>query len=897
VTLLEERLDILEAKIQRLVKASDAPKMEFLSVIASHDGHIMQDSISVSFNRFKEKYGNEKFEETLKNFEEDGIVSEKHGLQFAVLNERGDYNHDAGGELCKFVSKLVFDLNPQIVQTLDQILKEPEGNELLKYIAKEKGIFIIDGQEPKIKEVVGKKTYERIVESLAKNNILVEYAWSSRKHGYTGYRLLPSVGDYLRAKLGIFELSEEEKIVLAYIESMNEIFGYPTSWYIWFNYPSEYHHRTLKICSLHKKLLASLLYRTEEDIQRIIDDLKSKNLISQVDLGYTRSGSHRGIALQLSEFGQRTPSQTKEEVKARIESKIKEIFSNQDNRMVYHLFCRDKIPLKILSLVKEESVNVLLKAGLIGEEQGVFLAFKEGTSYYNYTTSAIDPKEIQRGLEEKCADALSREERMFLGLLSECKNVVLGKYPDWSSWSPVTPRTQRRYDDAYGSLTINFPYLKKLFSYLTGLSPEKTDKITSDLEKNMFLVQDKNLGCGFPGYAMAYKIPVKFSFDIDTESLKSKLHEYIDFLAKDVEKHYNQLIFLDFLTRIYDARECDFLVSISLMKDLLALLDYTPPPKYLPIYTFEEEAIVLYPWIKEELKKEIYESKSKLIEPSKNMILQLTGGYQKNISYGFSTTTTKEGHFIIEIESPDPSVGTVSFIITPWITPLGVQEISSLCVKSSTVNLFSSYPNYPQLKSMITIDGRFNLVIIRHKKAYLFLKKVDQITRTIFARLGDQFEIIKQEERIRREIEELEEKYPNLRKVRFIIPEAEELLRDAIRPGLIKEFGDNWQDRVRQRFPKAEGKKQSWEKEHPGEQRDILQGISLGDFATLFEDKTFSLIKDCFKNFGLVKASLQVFLSKKEYHHGKPKDDKDVSDEDVDTVSTAYRTLSEMVKR
>jgi hypothetical protein len=184
---------------------------------------------------------------------------------------------------------------------------------------------------------------------------------------------------------------------------------------------------------------------------------------------------------------------------------------------------------------------------------------------------------------------------------------------------------------------------------------------------------------------------------------------------------------------------------------------------------------------------------------------------------------------------------------------------------------------------------------IPNAEAHLFLKRADKLTQIILGKLSKYFKLLKQEE-IKPEIEDLQKKYPNLSKIRFIIPEAEDLLRDAVRPYLIREFGDTWQEKIKQYFPKAEERKQRWEKEH-GEKTDILQGLSIGDFLTLFENKSFSFIKDCFKDFSLVKASLKIFLRKKVYHHGKPKDEKDISDDEVNLINTAFMILKEMMKR
>jgi len=887
---LQERVAILKSKLRRQVKTSDAPKMAFLAVVASQNGTVMADSVSTSFRAFKQRHGNEKFDEILKDLKEDGVIMEKQGLSFSVVNEKGEYDYKTGEELSKYVGELIFESIPQIQTIIDEIAKEPEGNEFLKSIAKEKGVLILDGQEPRIKDIVGKRTYDLLIERLVENNILIEYAWQSRKHSYSGYKLLPFVDYYLRNKLGIAELTDDQKLVLCYIGCMNEIFSYPTNWFVRFNYSDECNRKTLDICSLHRKFLASMTYRTDEDIQRIVEELKKANLISEVDLDYTKGGSHRGIIVQLTEFGQRIAGQTREYLKEKVRVKVEEIFSNTENRVAYYLFCSEKIPLKLLFLVRKENIDVLQKAGFIGQENETFIAFKEGTVYHNYIGSGISSEKIKFELKEKCVSLLSQEQKMFLGFLSKCKNVVLGKNIDSRPWSSVTTRTQKGYDYAYRSLIINLPYLQKLFSYLTGLSIEDVEKMTSSLEKNSFLVQEK-VSCSFPGHAIIYRIPVKLDLDIDMASPKSKAKDYIEFLSKDIEKYYNQLIFLDCLVQTYEKQQCDFLVDKSFIKYLLESLNYTPPSKYLPIYTIEDEVITIHPLIKEELEKEIYETKSKLIEPIKTMILQLTEKYQNKISYNFTEKSTKEGYFIVEIESPDPSVGTVSLVVMSWATVTDAQRVSTICDRSNTINIFVLYPNYPQIKRAFT-NGKYNLSIIRGKVAYVFRKRFDPISETIFTSLERQFRIVKEEEKVKDELEEIQEKFPNLTKVRNAVSEAEKLLRDVIRPRLIAEFGDNWQDKINQRFRKAQRRKQEWEKEHLSEQTDVLQGISLGDFAALFEDRTFFFIKDCFKNSELIKASLKVFLSKKEYHHGRP--EKDLSQEEVSVVLTAFRNLKEL---
>jgi DNA-binding MarR family transcriptional regulator len=899
--MMQTKLEILKAKIEKIIESTYEAKKEFLSIIACHNGSVMPDSVPASFEQFKEIYSNESFDKVKNELIEEGIIfipkSSYQPLQFSVRNEKGDYDSQSGEEISKHFGKLVFEHKPKIRETIEELVREPESKEFLRYIATQRGIHIYDGIEPEIKEIIGRQSYERILKQLLEIGILNKYAWSSRKHGYTGYKLLPYVDEYIKSKLGIFELDELEKTVLAYIRCMGKIFSEPVTWHVWFNYPREHEHKVLSLCSLAQKFLACFTYRKEEEIKNTVEKLKSKGLVYQVDLGYTKGGFHRGIILQLSKAGEEIAAQKEKELIEKVENKIKEIFSEKENRIVHYLFCNEGIPLKILALVKRSNVNGLMEAGLIDNKESLFLQFNQKISFHDYIHSGFNSDEVKKWLKEQCETFLTKEEKSLVGFLSGCKNIVVGKYPDWNSWNLVTSRTQRNYQAAYEALLINFPYLKKLFSRLTNISIEEVDKMILRLEENGFLVQEKNSAFGFPGYVLIYKIPVKFDFELDTPFIRSKVNEYIQFLANNLDKSYNQLIFLDYLCQFCENYQYDFMVDSSSIKEqLLKLLNCIPPAEYSPIYAFEDKMILVYPAIKEELKKEIYKLKGKLVENLRNIIQELTKEYQNNIAYNYVEKSMKEGYFILEIESPDPSVGTVSFVITPWITPLSFQEITSLCVQSNTVNLFVFYPDYPQLKSVITGDGRYNLIIIRNKNAHLFLRNVDQLTQTILTKLADHFKIKKEGERVKREIEELEEKFPNLRKVRFIIPEVEELLRNTVRPPLIKEFGEKWQEIARQRFPKAEDKKQKWQKEHPTEQIDILQGISIGEFVTLFEDKTFSFLKNCFKDFELARASINKFLKRKEYHHGKPKDGKDIPNEEIDILNTAYRTLKEMVK-
>jgi len=207
------KVEIFKGKVKRIVESKEDAKIEFLTVVASHHGSVLSDSVLTSFRRFKDRYGEEKFEDVKDDFIDEGIMSlpTHGGIQFAVINEKGDYDYQQGEELSKFVGKLVFEHSSEMKRIIDKIFKELEGKEFLTYLCEKDGISTVDGREPEIKGIIGKRSCEKILKDLLEVDILTEYAWSSRKHGYHGYNILPFVKMYIKENLSPFELSNVEK--------------------------------------------------------------------------------------------------------------------------------------------------------------------------------------------------------------------------------------------------------------------------------------------------------------------------------------------------------------------------------------------------------------------------------------------------------------------------------------------------------------------------------------------------------------------------------------------------------------------------------------------------------------------------------------------------------------
>ena len=741
------KFEILKAKIKRIVEEKNEPKIDFLKIIACHRGSIMPDSITISFKIYREKYGDQEFERAKDYFLDEGIIFIPNGfhqpIQFSVKNEKGDYDYQRGEDLSRFFGELILSHQREIKQTIDALLEEPEGKEFLRFVAKERGIHIYDGIEPKIKEIVGKISYGKILSRLLNLGVLTEYAWSSRKHSYAGYNLLPYVDEYIKSKVGIFELEENEKLVLTFVASLDKIFDNPTRWYVWFNYPNEYNWKIIKMCSLLRKFVGFLINKTEEDVKKIIEGLQSKDLIKEVDFGFTKSGVHGGIVLLPTEHGRELAFRGEAELIKKVEDKVKEIFSKRDNQIIYHLFSQQGVPLRLLSFIRGSNVSSLKRAGLIGEEDGLFLQFKKDTSINQFILSGITSEAATKWLKDECEPLLSKEEKSFLGFLSACKSIILNIQPDWASWNQVTTRTQRGYEAALANVTPNFRYLKELFSYITGLSIYETETIAANLEKNGFLVQQRS-HFGFPGYVTIYQISVKFEFEFDFSPLNSKVTSYLSFLFENFEQNYNQIIFLYYVAEFYD--ENNFMVEASKITNLLKFLNYDPPKQYLPVYFIEDGNVILHPSIQKHLKQEISKLRFKTIEPLKNRILEANKKYCGSVLYNCREVQTSD-YYILHVESPDPSTGVVSFVITPWIYVTDLKKIHELCERSNTVNLFVFSPNYPQLRKILAENGRdYNLFLIRKDEVYTWIKRLDPISKSLMSELRHQMKITEIEE-------------------------------------------------------------------------------------------------------------------------------------------------------
>jgi len=724
---MSAKIEILKTKIKKMIESTDEAKKEFLIIMACHNGHVMPASISTSFKEFKKKHEDEGFNKIKSDLVEEGIifipVSEYPPIQFSLRNEKGDYDSQRGEELSKYIGRLFFEQNLILKETIEKIVNEPGGKEFLGCVATEKGIETWSGREPKIIELIGKHSYDEFVRKLSEVGVLNEYAWSSRKYDYRGYKLLPFVDDFIKEKLGIFTLNESEKLILCYVSLMKDLFGYANYWYTQYPDSSCGYFYAKKKSSLHMTLIADLCNISSQQVLEIINKLREKKLLWEVDLGTTRSGSHRGVALEVAQIAKNFVEQTKHEFMQVIEDKVKEIFESEEACATYYLFGKETIPIELLSSIYPKSVELLQRTGLIAKENGEFISFQD-TRVFNYINSKIYPDKFREDFRRALSGTLSQDERSLLGYLSQFKQIILGKYQDTTTWYSRTSRTQRNYEDAYQKLVENISHIKKLYYDITNKSFEWFEAEIKELERRGFLIREKEMGFGFPGHAIVYRIPVKFEFKIDTSSMNVKAREYMNFLSKDLEKNYRQVIFLDHLLQ-YE----DFTIPNAVIRQICDFLFYEPPMAYSVVYAIEYGSASVNPWVREELKKSIFDLKHKLLQDIRNSLIDFVQLCKNNLNYNCTEMTTKDGYLIIDIESPDPAVGIVSFVLIPWILPQDSDNITNACNRSNTINLFFMYPDYYSVAKLSWFPiYKYNFIIMKKDELSVAQKKYDKIT-------------------------------------------------------------------------------------------------------------------------------------------------------------------------
>jgi len=330
---------------------------------------------------------------------EDAIISlsPSGNLQFALRTEKGEYDLQSGSELSRTIGMLLFKNIPKIRQTIDKLTETIEGRTLLSYIIEKNGIHIVDSKYPEIIEFIGKQTYEGLLKELVNSGVLIPYSWWSRKHTYTGYKLLPYIDNYIKDSLGI-GLTEIEQFILGYFACQYLFrWGYCiSSEFIW-----SYNK------ALHDRFIAWLTGKTEEDVKEYIDSLKAREFLDIESMWSTTRKTHWGNFLVLTSKGKRIASNFKEKMENKVVNKIKMVFSDVYNCAIYRIFVEKKIHPDILKRIRKDNTDFLQKIGIIdtlketswGTKEPVYLEFKGNTEISKIIETGIHNVEVSRIIE------------------------------------------------------------------------------------------------------------------------------------------------------------------------------------------------------------------------------------------------------------------------------------------------------------------------------------------------------------------------------------------------------------------------------------------------------------------------------------------------------------------
>ncbi|MDG6935513.1 MAG: hypothetical protein JRN26_01290 [Nitrososphaerota archaeon] len=502
----------------------------------------------------------------------------------------------------------------------------------------------------------------------------------------------------------------------------------------------------LKIISLHKQLLSFLTSNNIEIIDKSIVELQEEKLLIEEDQGYTRAGNYRGTELKLSELGNKTIENTFERNINEISNQIKQLFSDNKVRLVYYLFTKKDMPYTLLHEIESTATEKLLASGFISEENGIFLHFIENEFYKKNVAPSAAPDLIDKFLKEECDKKLTLEERKLIGFLSKDENIIVEKHS--TSFYSDSDRI------SYVDLIVNFPFYKLLFSYLENIPKEEVEKMVSNLEKKGFIVRetrefgkpqryyDKNFSMTYyPIQAVVCKFPVKFDYEL-TDNHKAEIRNYIESLAKDMERNYKQLIMLDYASNLYDSRYSGWAINT-----FWQILGYEPLSDHQPFIGYSgqplaDQTLILYPLFTQEIEDTILKIKASLASEIRKTI-QIANSFDP-ILYDISEAFTDKGYYIITIRGNTPNIRKAFLVIASWLQPLDVEKI---CHSQGTdsINIIAKYPNLPALKNMLVNYKKCNVAIIKNEELYPAVENNDDITKIIFSTLSQVYKVQKLE--------------------------------------------------------------------------------------------------------------------------------------------------------
>jgi len=196
-----DKKELIKRKIERLVNEDKCEEIDFLLVILSDDGIVQKDSLSVSFEVYKQRYGGEKFESV-----KAALIQEE-----AILKEsdRGiELFHYERYNVARECAEVIFRLRKeQYLEKLDAILSNAEGAYLLGKLSSHYYDAIEQTIMDNLRDEIGKKHFDSITNDLLESNFLFKYSYSPQ---HTVWRLFSPIKS-------LFVLSDRDKEALAFI--------------------------------------------------------------------------------------------------------------------------------------------------------------------------------------------------------------------------------------------------------------------------------------------------------------------------------------------------------------------------------------------------------------------------------------------------------------------------------------------------------------------------------------------------------------------------------------------------------------------------------------------------------------------------------------------------------
>jgi Cdc6-like AAA superfamily ATPase len=206
--MLDEKAQLVMRKIERLAKENEEAKLSFILVLLSNDGYLPLANIELSFERFVQKFGDDKYREVREGLiQDEALVKE--------TQEALELNHYRRSEVAADCALSIFQIREKEFRAkINSATSDAEGEFILRELADYYYPMISQDKMNQLERDVGKKYFSKIVNQMLDSEIIFKHSLSPQQ---PYWRLFPPIRELFALK------GEADKDALAYIYITQEV--------------------------------------------------------------------------------------------------------------------------------------------------------------------------------------------------------------------------------------------------------------------------------------------------------------------------------------------------------------------------------------------------------------------------------------------------------------------------------------------------------------------------------------------------------------------------------------------------------------------------------------------------------------------------------------------------